>query len=194
MSSEAGGAPSIAARWSDDARGGLLMFASGLLFAAVSAAIKDLAADLPFAVIAVLRNVMGLVCFAPMIWRSGVVMLRTERYFSHFWRGAYGYISFLGFIYVLPLLTLADVIALSFTTPLWSLLLSALFIGERIPASRWLAVTIGFGGVLLIAKPTTAARWATPLALAPALLARPALLKVQPLSRTEPPDRLRVYF
>ncbi|MBI3515948.1 MAG: DMT family transporter, partial [Proteobacteria bacterium] len=194
MSAEAGGAPSVAARWSDDTRGGLLMFMSGLLFAAVSAAIKELAADLPFVVIAVLRNVVGLVCFVPMIWRSGVVTLRTERYFSHFWRGAYGYISFLGFIYVLPLLTLADVIALSFTTPLWSILLSVLFIGERIPASRWLAVATGFGGVLLIAKPTTAVGWATAIALASALLASLAMLKVKQLSRTEPPNRIAFYF
>ena len=120
--------------------------------------------------------------------------MRTQRYRSHFWRGAYGYVSFLAFVYVLPYLTLADVIALSFTTPLWSLPLSALVMAERIPRARWIAVAIGFGGVLLIAKPTTEVGWATAIALASALLSSLAMLKVKQLSQTEPPDRIAFYF
>ena len=194
MPTEAGGALSVRAPPSNDVRGGLLMFASGLCFAVLSAAIKELAADLPTVVIAVLRKVAALVCFAPMLWRSGFALVRTERYLDHFYRSAFGYISFLAFIYVLPFLTLADVIALSFTTPLWSLLLAVLFMGERIPANRWLATAIGFGGVLLIAKPTSEVGGATAIALAGALLASLAMVKVKQLSATEPPDRIAFYF
>ncbi len=183
-----------AVRWSDDTRGALYMLASGLLFTVSSAASKELSADLPAVVIGVLRNVVALACFAPMLWRQGVGLARTERYRSHFYRGAFGYISFLAFIFVLPYLTLADVIALSFTTPLWSLPLSALVMAERIPPTRWLAVAVGFGGVLLIAKPTTEVGWATGIALASALLSSLAMLQVKQLSRTEPPDRIAFYF
>jgi len=194
MSGEVAEARSVAGRPSDDVRGALLMLVSGLCFALLSAATKELAADLPALVIGALRNVVALACFAPMIWRRGFALIRTERYWSHFFRSAFGYVSFLAFIYVLPILTLADVIALSFTTPLWSLLLSSLFMGERIPARRWLAVAIGFGGVLLIAQPTSGVGWATALALASAVLASLAMMKVKQLSRTEPPDRIAFYF
>src|SRR5205814_521168 len=108
-------------------------------------AIKELSTELPALVIGALRNVAALVCFGPMIWRRGLSLIRTDRPIDHFLRGAFGYISFLAFIFALPLLTLADAIALSFTTPLWSLLLSALLMAERIPPSRWLATAVGFG-------------------------------------------------
>ena len=194
MSGQAEEARSVVGRLSDDARGALLLLASGLCFAVLSAATKELATDLPALVIGAVRNVVALACFAPMIWRRGFALVRTERYWSHFFRSVFGYVSFLAFIYVLPILTLADVIALSFTTPLWSLLLSALFMGEPIPARRWIAVAIGFGGVLLIAKPTSAIGWATAIALASAVLASLAMMKVKQLSRTEPPDRIAFYF
>jgi drug/metabolite transporter (DMT)-like permease len=194
MSGEAGGAPSVAGRLSDDARGALLMLASGLLFTITSGALKELAASLPAMEVGLLRNAMALAFFVPMLWRRGLSLIRTERYRDHFWRGAFGYLSFLAFIYVMPILTLADVIALSFTTPLWSLLLAVLFLRERVPPSRWIAVAVGFAGVVMIAKPTSAVGWATALALLSALVASLAMMKVKQLSLTEPPDRIAFYF
>ncbi len=194
MSLEAGGTPSVAGRMSDDLRGGLLMIVSGLCFTVSSAAIKDLASDLPTMVVAVLRHVVALVCFAPMVWRQGLALVRTQRYFEHFYRGAFGFVSFLAFVYVLPLLNLADVIALSFTTPLWSLLLSVVMLRERVPVSRGVATAIGFFGVLLIAKPTSSFGLAALIALGSALLSSLAMMKVKQLSRTEPPDRIAFYF
>src|ERR1041384_3491265 len=117
MRPDADGAPSVAGRLSDDMRGALFMLASGLLFTITSGAIKELSADLPTMVIGVLRNVVALAFFIPMVWRSGFQLVRTSRYLDHFYRGAFGYISFLAMIYVMPFLTLADVIALSLTTP-----------------------------------------------------------------------------
>jgi drug/metabolite transporter (DMT)-like permease len=194
MSLEAGGARSVAGRLSDDVRGGLLMIVSGMLFTVSASAMKELAADLPVMVVALLRHAFALLCFVPMVMRRGPALLRTQRYFSHFYRGAFGFISFVAFIYVLPRLNLADVIALSFTTPLWSLLLSVLLLAERVPPSRWLATAIGFGGVLLIAKPDSAIGVASAVALGSALLSSLAMMKVKQLSLTEPPDRIAFYF
>src|SRR3954468_3476361 len=137
----------------DDLRGGLYMFLSGLSFAVLSSGLKELSHDLPALMVGLLRNVAALAFFAPLLWRRGFGLVRTDRWREHFLRSTYGYISFLMFVYALPILLLADAIALSFTTPLWSLVLSALFMAERIPPTRWLATAIGFGGVLLIAKP-----------------------------------------
>ncbi|HUA53165.1 MAG TPA: DMT family transporter [Candidatus Sulfotelmatobacter sp.] len=194
MSSEAGGAPAVAAQRSDDLRGGLLMLASGLLFSISSAAVKELATDLPVFVVAALRHAFALVWFVPLIARRGPAYFTTRRYFSHLYRGAFGFVSFLAFIYVLPLLNLADVIALSFTTPLWSLLLTVLFLGERVPPARWLATAVGFAGVILIAKPSSAVGLASTIALSSALLSSLAMMKVKQLSLTEPPDRIAFYF
>jgi drug/metabolite transporter (DMT)-like permease len=199
MRVEAGGAPAnetaaSAAQRRADLRGGLLMLASGFLFSLSSAAVKELVSELPVFVVAVLRHVFALACFVPLVVRRGPAFFATRRYFSHFYRGAFGFVSFLAFIYVLPLLNLADVIALSFTTPLWSLILTVLFLGERVPLARWGATAVGFVGVILIAKPSSAVGLASSIALSSALLSSLAMMKVKQLSLTEPPDRIAFYF
>lgn len=56
--------------------------------------------------------------------------------------------------YALPLIPLAQLFALEFTTPLWVTLLSPLILGERLTRVRALAAVIGFVGVLAVAQPS----------------------------------------
>lgn len=53
----------------------------------------------------------------------------------------------------IPLITLAQVFALEFTTPIWVVIFAVLFAGEKLTRPRTLAVTLGFFGVLLVARP-----------------------------------------
>lgn len=55
--------------------------------------------------------------------------------------------------FALPLIPLAQLFALEFTTPLWVTLLAPLILGERLTRSRMLAAAIGFSGVLIVAQP-----------------------------------------
>ena len=48
---------------------------------------------------------------------------------------------------------LAQVFALEFSSPLWALLLSPLFLGERLTRARVLSASLGFIGILLVAQP-----------------------------------------
>jgi len=188
--------PALVGRLSDDVRGGLLIILGGLSFTCVGAIIKQLGGELSVPAIALWRHVFALLCFAPLlVVRHGVGALRTHRYFGHFYRSLFGFISFYGGIYALARLSLADATALSFTAPLWSLLLAVTFLGDRVRASRWLATATGFGGVLLIARP--AGSFIEPamlVALGGALFSSLAMMKVKQLSATEPPDRITFYF
>ncbi|MEL7282108.1 MAG: DMT family transporter [Pseudomonadota bacterium] len=56
--------------------------------------------------------------------------------------------------YALTLIPLAQVVALEFTSPLWVLILSPLFLGERLTRLRVGAAMLGFIGVLLVARPS----------------------------------------
>ncbi|BAL27409.1 DMT family transporter [Azoarcus sp. KH32C] len=49
---------------------------------------------------------------------------------------------------------LAEVTALVFVTPFLVSILAVSFLGEKMAAWRWIPVAVGFGGVLLIARPT----------------------------------------
>ncbi len=58
--------------------------------------------------------------------------------------------------HALPLIPLAQVFALEFTTPLWVILLAPAMLGERLTRTRILAAIIGFSGVLMVAGPDVA--------------------------------------
>ncbi len=53
----------------------------------------------------------------------------------------------------LPLITLAQVFALEFTSPIWVVVFAVLFAGERLSRPRILAVAFGFIGAMLVARP-----------------------------------------
>ncbi len=53
----------------------------------------------------------------------------------------------------LPLITLAQVFALEFTSPIWVVVFAVVFAGERLSRPRVLAVALGFIGAMLVARP-----------------------------------------
>ena len=55
--------------------------------------------------------------------------------------------------YSLSLITLAQVFALEFTSPIWVVVLAFLFLGERLTRARVLAVGLGFLGAIAVARP-----------------------------------------
>lgn len=57
-------------------------------------------------------------------------------------------------LYALPLISLAELIAIEFTAPLWTGLLAVLLLGERLSPVRVLAAVVGFAGVLVVVRPT----------------------------------------
>ena len=79
--------------------------------------------------------------------------LRTKRPLLHLWRGLVGTtamgLNFLG----LGMLPLPEATALSYVTPIFTLILAALMLGERIRLIRISAVTFGLIGVLIMLSP-----------------------------------------
>jgi drug/metabolite transporter (DMT)-like permease len=56
----------------------------------------------------------------------------------------------------LAALPLADVASIRFSAPLMITALSVVFLGERVEPRRWLALIVGFIGVLLMVQPGSA--------------------------------------
>ena len=67
----------------------------------------------------------------------------------------------------MPLLSLSVVAAAFYTGPLFIAVLSPVLLGERVGGGRWMAVAIGFSGVLVILRPGTESF--SPLVLLPVL-------------------------
>ena len=71
----------------------------------------------------------------------------------HFYRSFIGAIAMYAIFVGLRNLELAEVTSMAFSGPIWVVIFSILFLGEKIKAKRWIAVGLGFMGVLIISKP-----------------------------------------
>lgn len=86
----------------------------------------------------------------------------------------------------LSLLPLTTVIAITFVSPIFVALLSVPLLGERVGARRWVAVLVGFAGVLLILRPGAAGfEWVLLLPVANALLNGLRDIMTRHMSRSE---------
>ena len=135
-------------------RGFAIAVVSGLFFTGLNASVKELAGEMLPLFVSWGRWIAGLVVIVPiLLWRWGIRGLATRDLKLHCFRGLFhtsGYGLWYEAVAWLPLATMA---ALGFTGPIFVTLGAALFLGERVQARRWLAVVVGFVGMLVIARP-----------------------------------------
>lgn len=181
-------------RLSPNSVGVLWMLMAVTTLTAMFAVAKHLMQTLPVLEIGAFRMLMSLAFFIPWLIHRGFGVLRTERHFAHFWRSFFGATSLFCAIYGVHYLLLADAMVLTFTIPLWSIILAALIVGERIRARRVIATIVGFGGVMLVVQPQAGIEPAALVALLAAVLASAAITTMKTLTRTEPSNRIVFYF
>ena len=89
------------------------------------------------------------------------------------------------FFTALEELPLADATAIAFGAPFVMLALSGPLLGERVPRAAWVAVGVGFVGVIIIVKPGGDVRPAALLAVGASVLYALGMLTTRRLGRTE---------
>ena len=78
---------------------------------------------------------------------------KTKRPWEHFFRCVMGLMALIAIIIALRELPLAVVVSLSYAAPLFITILSIFLLSEKVGMFRWLAVLIGFVGVIVISEP-----------------------------------------
>ena len=78
---------------------------------------------------------------------------KTKRISLHFWRSAFGAVAMAAIFIALRNLELAETVAMTFAGPIFVTLFSIFFLSEKVRATRWSAVIIGFIGVIFISRP-----------------------------------------
>ncbi|MFZ9315404.1 MAG: DMT family transporter [Burkholderiaceae bacterium] len=100
------------------------------------------------------RALIGILLLAPLVKAAGGLhAMHTARPLLHLGRNIVHYAAQYAWLLALTMIPLAQLVALEFTMPIWTLLLGAAFLGE--PMHRWkvAAVALGVAGVLLIVQP-----------------------------------------
>ena len=136
------------------ARGFLLAVIAGLFFTGLNASAKELAQEMPPLLVSWGRWVVAVLLIAPCLWwRFGLAGMRTRDLKLHALRGLFhtpGYGLWYEAVAWLPLATMS---ALGFTGPIFVTLGAVIFLRETVHWRRWLAVGIGFAGMLIIVRP-----------------------------------------
>ena len=127
---------------------------------------------------------------------SSFSVLRTERPFAHLTRASIGLTGMVCGFMAVARLPLTESTAISFSSPLFMTALSALVLKEPVGAHRWMAVGVGFVGVLIMVNPDPAHMpvAGAALALAGAVGAAGAMITIREISRTEPGPTIVFYF
>lgn len=84
----------------------------------------------------------------------GTRLIKSTRFpVLQFTRGCLSSASAIIYISALAYVQLTEAIAITFTAPFFILVLARVFLGEKISSWQWMAIIIGFSGVVFIAKP-----------------------------------------
>ena len=78
---------------------------------------------------------------------------KTQRALLHFKRCIAGLIAIVAIFIALRKLPLATVVSISFAAPIFTTIFSIFFLSEKVGLYRWLAVIVGFVGIVIITEP-----------------------------------------
>lgn len=152
------------------AQGIICIEAAMVLFVVQDAAMKSLLATYPVWPLLFARSVVAVMVLVPLIaWLGGPHRMRSDLWPLHLARAALFAAGFSMFYAAFPLMGLAEVSTIFFAAPLFTALMAALFLGERIGAHRAAALSVGFAGVLIAMRPAGGLDWVAVLPLLCAL-------------------------
>lgn len=103
-----------------------------------------------------IRSGIGLFLLYPLIHRAGgFAVVRTQRLPQHIARNTIHFGAQLGWFFALTLIPIGQVVAIEFTMPIWTAILAASFLSERMTPWKIAAIMLGLVGVIVIVRPAT---------------------------------------
>ena len=130
----------------------LLKILSALCATLMLACVKGLGGAIPTGEIIFFRSFVALIPLLIWLKLQGniIASLKTRNILGHLIRGFSGtggmYFNYLALVYI----SLADATAISYAAPLFTVIMAALLLKEHVRLTRWMAVVMGFSGILLM--------------------------------------------
>lgn len=134
-------------------RGIWWMIGAAVFFAVINYVARELSATFSLFQVLAFQSVVATAGMLPWLAHAGWGKMRTRRFGIYAFRAAAAALAFATMFYGVKHLPLATVTALLFTTPLFTVLLAATMIAEKVGRRRWGAIAAGFAGALVIIRP-----------------------------------------
>ena len=169
-------------------RGVLWMGGAVLSFSAMAIAARELLAHMqPFQVL-FLRSVVMLAIVLVVVAQADDPAIGTKRLRLHALRNLVHCGGQYCWVFAIGALPLATVFAIEFTMPVWTAILAAVLLGERLNRGRVVMLVLGLAGVLIILRPGFGFfQLATLVALAAAFLYAGNMIATKRLSGSDSP-------
>jgi len=164
------------------------------LSAAAGACVRQLGAEVPTLELVFFRNIIGLLIFIPWLLRQGFGVMRTSRIPLYLLRVTFAYTAMVLLFFAWGKMPIADVFALQFTIPLFTIVLAVLILKQPTDHHSWVACFVGLVGALIVMRPgvieLTAAAAA---AIASAMMSAGSNTTLKVLTKTQNAGTITIY-
>lgn len=177
-------------------KGILFMLTAMLVFSCANANAKDILPEYSIFQILFFRNFFALIPLSILLMSQGGVSLMKTRQLPHFFgMGLLGVLALACLFKSLALMPLSDAVCIHFSETFIMTAISAWILKEKVGLNSWLAVAVGFLGVLIVFRPTgdilnIGAIFGIVFAIADALY----MLNVRKLTNNHSPIAVVLYF
>lgn len=165
------------------------------VFSLQDAVIKQVSGDYPLTQVVTIRCLVAFpILLALVQLEAGWRAIFTPQFRSLTARAGIMFLSYTAYYMAFPAMNLAYAVALYFTVPLFVTGMAGPFLGEHIGWKAWVALVVGFGGVLVILQPGTGLfEWAALLSLLAALMYATSMLMARRIGSAQPASVMAFY-
>ena len=133
-------------------RGVFFMLLASLSFAFMGGFAKELSQEIPPLEVTFFRNIIGVLFVLASLRRFPLRQTGGKPWLLLF-RGTIGFLALLAYFYDFAHIPLGVAVTYNKTAPIFVAIFAYLFLGETLPRMAWLAVGMGFVGIVFIARP-----------------------------------------
>ena len=168
---------------------------SGFTFTVSITAVRNVTEELHVLEAVFFRSVFGIAFMLPWLIRNGPrAALGTKRLGMFVIRGCLAYFITLLYFAAAGLMPVADLTSITFTRPIFGTIAAIFVLSEIVGMRRWIAIAIGFLGMVIIVRPGFQAINLGAIYILVAVIMQTAnTMIVKILTRTEHPDTIAMY-
>ena len=168
---------------------------SGFTFTGSIAAVRAVTVELHVLEAVFFRSIFGIAFMIPWLIRNGPrAALGTNRLALFAVRGGIAYFVTLLYFMAAGLMPIADLTSITFTRPIFGTIAAIFVLSEIVGLRRWMAIAVGFIGMLIIVRPGFQAFNLGIVIMIGAIILQTAnTMIIKILTRTEHPDTIAMY-
>ncbi len=129
------------------------MLIASFTFAIMGAFAKLASQDMSSLEVVFFRNIAGVIIIGLAVLKKPMTH-KGGKPFLLFFRGFMGFTALLAFFYNIAHISLGDAMTYSKTSPIFTAIFAFVFLHEKLTPQGWLAIFIGFVGIIFITQPS----------------------------------------